>query len=167
MFDSNIFEGHRVGYGSLGELPSGAAPISILGAYRSRFPDLPSADILSGKGATHVTTRVVSGTAQEFTFYGEDGERILGPMRLETGGASPAAPDLDKEGASLPARREGDGLLPSAASEPRGAAPKWVPYALVGGGIVVAGGIIWAVTRNRPVAPNRRRKRRRRRRTSR
>lgn len=42
--------------------------------------------------------------------------------------------------------------------------PSWTPYAIVGGGIVVAGVLIWSATR-RPVrtTPNRRRNRRRRR----
>ena len=173
IFESNIFRGHRVGYGmfGLGDLPEGAAPIARLEVYRRRFPTLPSQSTLQSKGATHATTQVVSGTQQRFTFYDSDGDIILGPFTLSQGGTEPVAPSLNKETAAPPARSEGEGLLPgSSAPAAPASEPKWLPWALLGGGVVVAGGIIWAATRRpKPVAANkrRRRKRRRRRRTSR
>ena len=169
IFESDIFEGHRVGYGmfGLGDLPEGAAELGprFDAAYRRRFPTLPSLEVLRSKGATHATTQVVSGTEQRFTFYNEDGDAILGPYTLRQGGAEPVSPTPGKE-AAPPARSEGDGLLPgSSAPSAPASEPKWLPWVLVGGGVVVAGGIIWAATRQpKPVAANRRRRRRRRRR---
>lgn len=161
IFESNLFKGHRVGYGSLGEVPEGAAPVSRLSAYRSRFPDLPTDRILEAKGATHFRTSVTGGATQSFTFYSEDGDEVF-ELTLTQRGAAPVEPQPGGERPALPARRQGDGLLPSAAEPSGGGQPRWLPWALVGGGVLVAGGIVWAATRRQPVAANRRRRRRRR-----
>lgn len=166
IFESNIFEGHRVGYGMLGEVPAGAAPLASLNAYRTRFPTLPSDESLRGKGMTHFTTRArPDGISQDFTFYGESDEE-LGPVTVYHAGAGPVAPEPGgpkSEQEPLPARREGDGLLPSS-TRPT-STPKWVPVVAVGGGVVALAVVAWAVFGRKPraVAANRRRRRRSRR----
>ena len=64
---------------------------------------------------------------------------------------------------TTPAKRSGSGMsvLPTT-----GGLPVWAPYAMVGGGVIFAGLLIWSATRSRPRAatPNRRRKSSRRRR---
>jgi len=169
IFSGDLFDGMA----GLGDLPSGARPVETLSYYRGpgpvgrvTYPGLPSDASLRSKNATHFTMRQLGPTSAEFTFYTADGERSIGPLTVYASGSGPVAPDVTKEEeAPLPARRQGDGLLPSAlpsAPTPRSSEPRWLPWALLGGGTLVAGGIIWAATRRRrAVAPNRRRRRRR------
>jgi hypothetical protein len=159
LFDQDLF-GAMSG---LGELPAGTASIDRLSVWTAEFPEVPSAATARSKGATRFGVRRREGGA-EFTFYDESGRVIFGPAMARSGG-SPVLPAADKE--SLPARNESDGgLLPaSTATVASAGPPKWLPYALVGGGILVAGGILYAATRGprKPaaVAANRRRRRRR------
>lgn len=80
-----------------------------------------------------------------------EGDIFAGP-RVGYGGVG-----ADEERPS-PAPRSGDGLLPSETGT--GPAPKWLPWALIGGGALIAIGIVSTAAR-RPRA-NRRRSRRRR-----
>jgi len=77
---------------------------------------------------------------------------------------APTMPAAEKE--ALLIRSGGGTLLPPAGST--GGAPRWLPWALIGGGVLVAGGIVWVATRKPArVTANKRRRRRRRRRTTR
>lgn len=165
IFSGHLFQGAGLS-GGLADVPPGARPVSELDAMRSRFPTLPSASSLRSKGASHFVAGKASGGAMSVTFYDSDGEAVVGPTVVHPGGASPVEPSPMKSTTSLPARREGDGLLPGS-SDPASPAsePKWLPWLLIGGGVVVAGGIVWGATRKK--APVKRNRRRRRRRTSR
>jgi len=71
-----------------------------------------------------------------------------------TGGRTPSRtvePDTSKQ---APAKTIGDGMLMTTGL------PAWAPYAMIGGGVIFAGLLIWSA-RKRPT-PNRRRTRRRR-----
>jgi hypothetical protein len=79
-------------------------------------------------------------------------------------------PDVDWSG-----RRRGDpgfALPPSGSGRsstllspgPQGGAPRWLPYALLAGGVAVAGGLVWVASRRPKAATANRRGRRRRRR---
>lgn len=74
---------------------------------------------------------------------------------LATTGGSTTTPST-----TTPAKA-GAGFRPTIDTSASGGSSTWMPYALVGGGIVVAGVLIWSAMR-RPT-PNRRRARRRRR----
>jgi len=171
LFEGDIFAGPRRGYGgfgAFGALPTGAESVSAsLSRWRGQFPAMPSDATLASKVATHYTTRVVGPTSQEFTFYDGSGRVVVGPLTLWHRRAErPAEPALANEPEAEPmARRDGDGLLPSAAPLSNvSSAPGWLPWLLVGGGALVAGGIVFAASRRPKVAANRRRRRRRRRR---
>jgi hypothetical protein len=170
IFEADVFAGPRRGmyggFAGMGALPAGADRISAtLSRWRGQFPTLPPNEVLTGKGATHYTTRVVSSGVQEFTFYNSAGNVAVGPLQVWHRLAErPVEPAATREPAATPvARREGDGLLPSATAEASQGEPRWLPWLLVGGGVLVAGGIVYASTR-KPVAANRHRRRRRRRR---
>lgn len=142
IFESDIFEGQRVGYGmlGLGDVPSGAYPIARLAALRTRFPTLPSEEALRSKSLTHF---VLAGAGSDrtdaqlqaytaalpqivITFYGE-GDREM-TDRYYASGAGPVAPAPGPK-ETMPAPREGDGLLPSPVT-PTGM-PRWVPVVVV------------------------------------
>lgn len=79
-----------------------------------------------------------------------EGDIFAGPRRGYGG--------LGVEETATPAYQSGDGLLPSDTvrdSTP----PTWLPWALVGGGALVAVGIVWTAAR-KPVRANRRKRRR-------
>jgi hypothetical protein len=158
IFDNDIFGG----LGDLGALPSGAVPIASLSSLRSSFSELPSGAELESRGVTHYTTQERGPTSREFTFYDGTGRLLIGPMTLWTQAAGQAnEPGASKD--ASPARSSGDGLLPSSVNSSSGT-PSWLPWALVGGGVLAAGAIAWAVTRTPKrvaVAANRRRRRRR------
>lgn len=168
IFEADIFAGPRRGMGrglaAFGDLPEGAQPLATLSSHRARYPALPIDEMLRSKGATHYTMSRVGDTSAVFTFFNSAGTVVVSPQTLWAAGTDrPVEPTAIKEPSATPmARREGDGLLPSAAPE-RSSEPKWLPWVLIGGGALVAGGIIYAATR-RPVAANRRRRKRRRRR---
>lgn len=168
IFTGDLFDGMA----GLGDLPSGARSVETLSYYRGpgpvgrvTYPSLPSDAMLASKNATHFTMRQLGPTSAEFTFYTAEGERSIGPLTVYASGSGPVSPDVSKEeNRPLPARREGDGLLPSAvpSAPSQSREPRWLPWALLGGGLLVGGGIILAVTRKpRAVASNRRRRRRR------
>lgn len=165
LFESDIFEGHRPGYGlfGLGDLPDGAVGISAYRAYPSRFPALPSLENLRSKGVTHFVVNQAGGGSLRFTFTDESGSIIQQQTVRPTGGEDAAKIRSELRDAPLPARSEDDGLLPGSAETQASGAPKWLPYALIGGGVLVAGGILWAATaKPKRVTANRRRRRRRR-----
>lgn len=69
---------------------------------------------------------------------------------------------MSKTSAPDPAYQEGDGLLPGSSSPPAPRRePRWLPWVMLGGGLVVATGIVYTAARNRPVTRNRRRTSRR------
>lgn len=165
IFSGNLFGGDL---GALGELPAGARPLDALSFYRPgggalQF-NLPSNADLQSKGVTHFTVRATGPHTHEFSFFTTDGTRAVGPLSYDVRPAS-VAPDLTKENGA-PVRREGDGLLPSPVSTPTAepsSGPRWLPWALLGGGLAVGGGILFVATRRpKAVAANRRRRRRRR-----
>jgi len=173
LFEGNVFQGRR-GMDGLGALPPGADTIaSTLSRWRGQFPTIPPDAELSSKGATHYTTRVVGAGLQDFTFYTASGQVAVGPLRIPhlrmaemIGSPRPVAPDTS-EVDPVSVRSEGDGLLPSS-DAPSSSGPTWLPWALIGGGVLVAGGIVWVATRKPArVTANKRRRRRRRRRTTR
>lgn len=72
--------------------------------------------------------------------------QVFGPGQ-RTGGAASQLPN-----------GQSPQLLPGAGSS----APRWLPYALIGGGVLVAGGLVWmAARRPRTATANRRRRHRR------
>lgn len=156
MFENNLFDDD-----GLGDLPQSAAPIRALASYRARFPTLPSDAMLASKRATHFTTRVVSGIQQEFSFYTESGELVNSLVYTAAGATLPVEPSPVKD-SGVPARQEGDGLLPSMDSQVQMqvSAPLWMPIAFIGGAILVGGGILWMASKR--MRANRRRSRRRR-----
>lgn len=171
IFEGDIFSGPRRGmYGAgMGVLPEGYSRISELHRWRASHPGIPSLSQLQAKGATHYTNRAAPAGAQTFTFYDSNGGVRVGPITIQHRDAeAPVLPSKD-DGESQPAHRDSDGLLPSPVAERvLSSEPKWLPWLLVGGGVLVAGGIVYMGTRR--VRPNRRRRstrRRRRRRTTR
>lgn len=98
--------------------------------------------------------------------FGSDAD--LGQVTLP----EPATDDLIHDLATMPTRtvtpttstappKAGAGFRPTVDLSTTSATP-WVPYALVGGGIVIAGLLIWSATRRPRTTANRRRHRRRR-----
>ena len=141
IFEDSIF-GWNVGYGGLGEVPEGAAELSRLSAYQRSY-SLPSEETLRAKGATHFTARQGS-DGLHLTFFTDDGREVTSLIAAAQGTERPAPATSKRD---LPARREGDGLLPSATAEPERGGVPWVPRAVVGGGLVVAGGLVLLLTR--------------------
>lgn len=154
MFESNLFDDD-----GLGDLPQNAAPIAALVSYRQRFPTLPGDAVLTSKHVTHFTTRVVSGAQQEFSFFTSSGELVNSSAYTAAGASLPVEPSPVKDN-GMPARQEGDGLLPSMDTQVQMqvSAPLWMPIAVIGGAILVGGGILWMARRR--VRANRRARRR-------
>lgn len=146
----------------LGDLPAGAAPIADLSRYRGMFPGLPSEQRLREQRVTHFTTEVISSAEQRFNFYSSSGQRVSQSTQRHRLMSEPKEPAKTPTRDPLPAPREGDGLLPSQAAPERSS--RWLPWVLVGGGLLVAGGIVLVGARRprRPVRANRKRRRKRR-----
>jgi hypothetical protein len=153
IFSSTLF-GSPVLSG-LGSLPEGARPLTE--GYRELrldHPSLPKAiDLPAG---THYTVTTLT-NAVKVDFYRENGRlfrNVVAPHK-----DAPAAADVTKSGstadlvaAAFPVR--------DAFVEPQGGeegAPSWLPYALVGGGVLVAGTILMVALRPAAVQKNRRR----------
>lgn len=158
IFEDSIFGWSPPDLGGLGELPSGAVELSRLSSYGSSYR-LPDQATLRSKGATHFTARP-SSAGLSLTFYTDDGAPLTTLVASAQGSATadPTGDPSKEGGLVLPARQEGDGLLPSQTA-PSGVT-NWAPYAAVGGGLLLAGGIVYALARpkKRPVAANRRRR---------
>lgn len=172
LFEGSLFIGRRgMGGGGLGALPAGADTIaSTLSRWRGQFPTIPPNAELSSKGATHYTTRVIGSGVQEFTFYTSSGQVAVGPLRIQhrlvaqmPGGGAPVEPDTSASyswTAESPAY--GAPLRPNGSEPQASSGPNWLPWALVSGGVLVAGAIVWAASRKpKGVAANRKRRRRR------
>lgn len=155
IFDTDLF-----GEAGLGDLPTGAAPLSDLVRWRGMFPGLPSDEHLREQRVTHFTTEVISSAEQRFNFYTSAGQRVWqSTQRHRLMPEGPVEPAKGPTTEPLPAPHEGDGLLPAQQAPPSGGA-RWLPWVLVGGGLLIAGGIV--VAGARPVRKNRRRRRKRR-----
>jgi len=158
IFEDSIFGEGPSDLSGLGELPSGAAELSRLNSY-SRSYNLPNETTLRSKGATHFTARQGNDglTLSFFTDEGAPVTSLIAPAQ----GAATADPETSSKGDGLvlPARQEGDGLLPGQTTAGRDGV-NWVPYAVAGGGLLLAGGIVYALARPRkkPVTANRRRR---------
>jgi hypothetical protein len=78
-----------------------------------------------------------------------------------TGGRTVTTPSRTVEPSPTPDAAKGarGGMLPKAPGG-GGGLPTWAPYAMIGGGVLFAGLLIWSATR-RPTANRRRRRRRR------
>jgi hypothetical protein len=161
IFAGSLFGPYR-SLSGLGSLPAGALPVegSEYTAHRRDYPDLPAPGSITR--VTHYTFIPSGQHDRKFSFYASDGSLVRDALVRHR-----SAPELAQgskfEVEPLPARSEDDGLLPGSASRPAAAAPRWLPYALVGGGILVACGIVFTATRRPSVRPNRRRQRRKRR----
>jgi hypothetical protein len=142
----------------LGSLPEGARPLAE--GYRElrlAHPGLPKAIDLP-EGTQYVALSLPHEVKVDF--YRADGRhfRHVAARHRE----APTLQDPVKGGSPLPARSEGDGLLPGSSEPASGGAPRWLPYALVGGGVLVASAIVIFATRGtKSVQANRRRRRRR------
>jgi len=165
IFDYNLF-GESEG---LGVLPTGAQPIAQIEQYRGRFPRLLTLAALRTGGVTHfATTPPGPGQSQQsFLYLGATGVRKGDQLLAVPQSELPSGP-VDPEKGYNPypglAPVPGDGLLPSQLDEaPGSGSPRWLPFALVGGGVALAAGIVLVATRRpaRAPTPNRRRKRRR------
>lgn len=148
---------------AMGDVPADARPIAQIEQERSRFPRLPSLSAMRSGGITHFTTQT-SGVQQVFTYYDAEGAMRgrqalpLPQSELPEQGATEPAYNKTAEPFTPVAPRQGDGILPSDTGEPAGA-QRWLPFALVGGALVVGGTLVWVATRRPAVTPNRRRRR--------
>ena len=165
MFEADLFDEFR----GMGDLPSDAQPIAQIESYRSRFPRLTSLPALRSAGLTHFST-APSGTSQSFRFYDATGAMRsyqLLPLPQSELPSGPVDPVKDTVYTSnVPAPLPGDGLLPTATDSPSGRGPtgaeRWLPWALLGGAVVLGGGMVWMASRRpRRVAANRKRRSRR------
>lgn len=160
--DSHIFAGSGIfdgiegvdGVGSsegMGALPPGALTIAHLAPMRADYPRLPSPQDLSQKGVTHFTYS--PGPEATFTFLTPDGTTAVGPMTMTQGFGPKVSSPGQKD--SEPAHTS-EGLLPAGPSA-SSREPRWLPWLLLGGGVVVVCGMLWASKRKK-VRPNRRRR---------
>lgn len=165
MFEADLFDEIR----GMGDLPADAIEIAMLDRYRQQFPRLTATTTLRTGGVTHFTTtpNVAAGSPASLTFRFFDatgaqrGSQVFSVTQTQPSGPVSPAKETTSSLAPLP----GDGLLPSETEEELlregSGAPRWLPWALVGGAVVVGGGIVVAMASRRPVVANRRGRRRR------
>jgi hypothetical protein len=164
LFSESLFDGDGLG----DDLGSSAVVSQSLDNLERQFADYElkwSASYLRLKGVrTYVATPTSDGGYQ-LTFYGEDQQpSSVAPFRIYRRGDEAVAPPPGGGKTSTPVYAEGDGLLPASTEGNGSGSPKWLPWALLGGGLLVAGGIVYASSRKTVTANRRRRTYRRKRR---
>lgn len=91
------------------------------------------------------------------------GDSDLGQVTLPEPASDALIHELATTGGATTPAKAGTGFRPTIDTSASSTSRNWVPYALVGGGFVVAGVLIWsAMRRSARATPNRRRSRRRR-----
>jgi hypothetical protein len=165
MFSQNLFSGVSLGAAADTRMvDQSLQPIANLDRYSSTHAMKWSRSYLEQKGIAYFT---VSGDSTDgpltFRFFDLDQEQsnVIPAMTSYPRGSGPVPPAPG--GKTTPVFQEGDGLLPASTTASDSGPPRWLPWALLGGGLLVAGGIVWASSR-RPVRANKRRRRHRRRR---
>ncbi|RLB43804.1 MAG: hypothetical protein DRH30_02590 [Deltaproteobacteria bacterium] len=156
MFGEDLF-GYGDGMGaSSSTLPPGAKPISEYGAYAAKYGTTPPS------GTAHFTLKKspeASGLLIAEWYDGSGGH--IGTAWLTEQDRTIPAPTGSR--GAPPAPRPGDGLLPSTVQS-GSSDTNWLPWALVGGGVLLAGGIVWSASKSKKMKANRRRRSSRRRR---
>lgn len=162
IFSRGLFDGGSLGDADLGTVIDPPQPVSNIDRYRNTYGDqVPSSAALRNKGVTHFTVTPLTGdTGVRFAFYENGQPSGVAPAVAYTHPSAAVTP-TGKDAATPPVFREGDGLLPAATTDTQNGSPKWLPWALLGGGLLVAGGIVYASAK-KPVKANRKRRRRKR-----
>lgn len=159
IFSRGLFDGSSLGDADLGAVPNGRRPISELDAFAATYDMKWPASYISLKGVTHFIPTSSRDGSVLFTFFVDDAPATVAPFRAYPRGASAPVEPSGKT-ATTKVFREGDGLLPAPTTAPQNGAPKWLPWALLGGGLLVAGGIVF-MSAKKPVRANRRRRKKR------
>jgi hypothetical protein len=166
IFSRGLFDGGSLGDADAAIDPGDRRPIAMLDSLRSHLDIKWPTEHLRQKGITHYSVEPFGGGAKSagglrITLYENDRVSSLVPPFLAYRRPSDPVPPVPGGDSTKPVFREGDGLLPAATDASSNGAPKWLPWVLLGGGLLVAGGIVYGASR-KPVRANRRRRRRKR-----
>lgn len=152
MFGEDLFGyGDGMGDSATSTLPSGAKPIVEYNQYVAKFGTTPpsGADYFTLKKSPEQSGMMIA------EWYDGSGHHIGTAWLTEQGRTTTTSGGGET---SAPAPRTGDGLLPSATQNGT-SGTNWLPWALVGGGVLLAGGIVWSASKSKKMKANRRRRR--------